>query len=106
MYEERIATEVAGLMHAQSELCDLENLSQASRLCDWMYEQCAPLVRGEVGAGIGTFSARLLANPGVSRLLRVEPEPACAHQLTEIFGTDPRVTVAAETLPASTALRG
>ena len=72
-----------------------------------MFEQCLPLVGGEVaeiGAGIGTFSERLLSERGVTRLLLVEPEPACADVLVRIFNGEPRVIVAQETLPDSPAL--
>ena len=65
------------LTESDEELWDLENLRTARRLCDWMYEQFRRFVGGdvvEVGAGIGTFSERLMAHPGVSRLLLVEPE--------------------------------
>src|SRR5204863_4821599 len=76
------------------------------RLCDWMYEQYAQYVRGsvaEVGAGIGTFSERMLAG-GAERLLLLEPDPACIRVLERRLGTDPCVTVAAEGLPDSPAL--
>jgi SAM-dependent methyltransferase len=89
------------------ELWDLQNLRAARRLCDWMYEQSLPLVGGEVaevGAGIGTFSERLLAHPGVTKLLLVEPELACIEVLTRRFASSTRVTVARETLPDSPAL--
>jgi SAM-dependent methyltransferase len=89
------------------ELWDLETLKGARRLGDWMFEQFRPHVRGsvaEVGAGIGTFSERILA-AGARDLLLVEPEPACAERLRRDFGADPRVTVAAETLPDAPALR-
>lgn len=92
---------------ADAELWDLRNLRAARHLCDWMYEQCLPFVGGEVaevGAGIGTFSERLLAHPGVTRLLLVEPEPACVEVLEQTFGEDERVSIAAETLPDSPAL--
>jgi SAM-dependent methyltransferase len=93
---------------SHDELWDLENLRDANRLCDWMFDQCARFVTGEVaeiGAGIGTFSERLLAHPGVARLLLVEPEPACADVLARAFGSRPNVTVVRDTLPDSTALR-
>jgi SAM-dependent methyltransferase len=90
------------------ELWDLENLRQASRLCDWMYEQFRQFVGGEVvevGAGIGTFSERLLANPSVTELMLIEPERACVEVLADAFEPDPRVTVVCETLPSSAALQ-
>jgi SAM-dependent methyltransferase len=103
-----VVSQVANLTEGHDELWDLENLRTARRLCDWMYEQWLPFVGGEVaevGAGIGTFSERLLAHPGVTRLLLVEPERACAEVLAHTFANDSRVTIARETLPDSPALR-
>ena len=94
-------------MVEQQELWDLESLARATRLADWMFEQFAADARGavaEVGAGIGTFSERLLAS-SVESLLLVEPEPACVEVLHERFGEDPRVRVAAEELPEAPSLR-
>ena len=54
---------------------DLDELAEANRLADWMFEQFRPVVAdetAEVGAGIGTFTGRLLG-AGVERLLLVEP---------------------------------
>jgi 2-polyprenyl-3-methyl-5-hydroxy-6-metoxy-1,4-benzoquinol methylase len=93
---------------SSEELWDLENLRGARRLCSWMYEQFHPFVRGEVvevGAGIGTFSERLLIDPRVTGLTLIEPEQACVKVLHDAFANDSRVTVAAETLPDSAALR-
>jgi SAM-dependent methyltransferase len=90
------------------ELWDLENLRGAQRLCGWMYEQFRPFVGGrvvEVGAGIGTFSERLLRNPAVTELILIEPEHACAEILLDTFQEDSRVTIARETLPDSAALQ-
>ncbi len=92
---------------AHDELWDLENLRAARRLCDWMYQQFSGFVDGvvvEVGAGIGTFSERLLAHQSVTELVLVEPEDACIEILTDTFASDPRVTVVGETLPDSPAL--
>jgi hypothetical protein len=64
------------------ELWDLRTLARARRLCDWMFSEIRPAGArraAEVGAGIGTFSERLLA-AGVEDLLLVEPEPACAAE--------------------------
>jgi len=93
---------------AHDDLWDLENLRRAPRLCDWMYEQFRPFVAGEVvevGAGIGTFSERLLADPAVTELILIEPERACVEVLADAFAMDSRVTVARETLPSSAALQ-
>jgi SAM-dependent methyltransferase len=59
----------------------------------------------EVGAGIGTFSERLLA-AGARELLLIEPEAACVTELEQRFAGDPRVTVRAELLPDAPSLAG
>lgn len=89
------------------EVWDLENLAAATGLCDWMFAQFSEAVRGcvlEVGAGIGTFSERLLEQ-GASDLLLVEPEAACMAVLEQRFGADERVELAADFLPDSPALK-
>ena len=88
------------------DLWDLRNLARARRLCDFMAEQFPPHLGHsalEVGAGIGTFSARLLER-GVQDLLLVEPEPACVAELERRFADDPRVQVRAELLPEAPSL--
>ena len=90
----------------RSEFYDLAALAEARRLADWMFSQFAPSVRGavaEIGPGLGTFSERILA-AGVDRLVLVEPAPAAADHLRGRFGSDPRVTVSAQTLPGASAL--
>lgn len=93
-------------IEAEDPFWDLEALYDARRLGDWMYEQFAPYVRGlvvEVGAGIGTFSERILSD-SVDSLLLIEPEAPCAAELRRRIGDDPRVEVVSELLPASPAL--
>jgi SAM-dependent methyltransferase len=89
------------------DLWDLRNLAAARRLCDFQFEQ-VPSGFGtrvlEVGAGIGTFSERLL-DAGAQELLLIEPEPACVAELETRFARDPRVTVRAEVLPAAASLQ-
>ncbi|HYX89048.1 MAG TPA: methyltransferase domain-containing protein [Gaiellaceae bacterium] len=85
---------------------DLDRLARARHLADWMFDQFAWAARGaavEVGAGVGTFSARLLA-AGVESLLLVEANDACADALVGRFGVDPRVQVAREPLPDAPSL--
>lgn len=85
---------------------ELESLAAAERLCDWMFEQFRGAVGPrsvEVGAGVGTFSERLL-EAGARELLLMEPDPPLAEVLEETYGGDPRVTVAREALPCSEAL--
>lgn len=85
---------------------DLAELARARRLCDWMFAQYAGEVRGdvaEVGAGIGTFTERILA-AGPERVLVLEPEPSSASLLARRFGADPRVQVAREVLPEAPSL--
>lgn len=89
------------------QLWDLHNLAEAHRLIDWTSDNVLTHVRGrvaEVGAGIGTYSERMLA-AGVDELLLLEPDEACLGVLRGRFGDDPRVTVAAELLPGSPTLR-
>lgn len=91
----------------EQELWDLENLARARGLGDWMFEQFAPYARGravEVGAGIGTFSERLLAH-GVDELLLLEPEPACVSRLRERFAGDERCEITDELLPEAPSVR-
>ncbi|MGH2743755.1 MAG: class I SAM-dependent methyltransferase [Thermoleophilaceae bacterium] len=86
---------------------DLGELAGARRLCDWMFDQFRDTARGcvaETGAGIGTFSERLLAN-GVHELVLTEAEPRLAALLEQRFETDERVSVACEALPESPTLR-
>jgi len=93
-------------MTEQGELWDLQALAEAHRLGDWVFEQFSWAVGPdvvEVGAGIGTFSARLL-DAGVQRLVLVEPEPTCADILDERFAGDSRVTVERDRLPEADAL--
>jgi SAM-dependent methyltransferase len=87
-------------------LWDLESLGRATRLADWMFDQFSWAAKGatvEVGAGIGTFSARLLA-AGVESLLLIEPDAMCADVLEERFASDPRVRMVRERLPEASAL--
>jgi len=88
------------------ELWGLENLAEARRLGDFAFEQFAPFVHGdvvEVGAGLGTYSDRILA-AGAASLLTVEPEPRCATALEEKFASEPRAHNVAELLPDAPAL--
>jgi SAM-dependent methyltransferase len=92
---------------AQGEVWDLESLAAASGLCDWMFAQFSSVVSGnvlEIGAGIGTFSERLLDH-GAAKLLLVEPEPACMAVLERRFAADDRVELAQDLLPDSPALQ-
>jgi SAM-dependent methyltransferase len=71
-----------------------------------MFEQFARYVHGrviEVGAGIGTFSQRLL-DAGASDLLLIEPEAGCADELGNRFAGDERVQIARELLPEAPSL--
>lgn len=91
---------------AASILTDLQLLADARRLGDWMFEELQAGTGGavaEIGAGIGTFSERLLQT-GADPLLLVEPEAACAAELERCFGADARVTIARDELPDSAEL--
>jgi SAM-dependent methyltransferase len=98
---------VSGVQAEIGEVWDLENLAAATGLCDWMFEQFPAPASGkvvEIGAGIGTFSERLLA-AGASSALLIEPEQACMDVLQRRFADDPRVELSQDLLPASAALR-
>jgi SAM-dependent methyltransferase len=87
---------------------DLDDLAGATRLCDWMFDQFRASARGrvaEVGAGIGTFSERLLAL-GVDELLLTEADARMVARLEERMAGNPRASVTREALPESPALRG
>jgi SAM-dependent methyltransferase len=89
------------------DLWDLRNLARARRLCDFQFAQVPAEIGArvlEVGAGIGTFSARLL-DAGARELLLIEPEDACVAELEQRFAGDPRVEVRAELLPDAPSLR-
>jgi SAM-dependent methyltransferase len=89
------------------DLWALRRLARAQGLQDWMFSVLAPNTSGpmlEIGAGIGTFSRRLL-EAGASPLLLVEPESACVVELHRAFADDPRVEVVSEFLPDSPTLR-
>ncbi|HWH44346.1 MAG TPA: methyltransferase domain-containing protein [Thermoleophilaceae bacterium] len=95
---------------AENVLRDLRLLGRAGTLGDWMFSELAagPLARGarrvaEVGAGIGTFSERILA-AGPERLVLLEPEPGCEAELRARLGHDPRVEISADALPDAPAL--
>jgi SAM-dependent methyltransferase len=86
---------------------DLYALGRSTRLCDWMFAQYAQHVRGsvaEVGAGIGTFSERILLD-GAERLLLIEPAESCLPTLEQRFGGDTRVRIVSELLPGAPSLR-
>jgi SAM-dependent methyltransferase len=90
----------------EGEVWDLQNLANATHLCDWMFDQYAHAIgasAAEIGAGIGTFSRRLL-DKGVSRLLLIEPEPACLRVLEQRFSANPVVELSGDSLPNSPAL--
>ncbi|MBN9623601.1 MAG: methyltransferase domain-containing protein [Actinobacteria bacterium] len=71
-----------------------------------MFEQFEEDVKGrvlEVGAGIGTFSERLLAKP-IDHLWAMEPWEPCVEALNRDFGSNERVTVVDEALPGAPSL--
>lgn len=85
---------------------DLDNLAEAQRFVDWTASEVLTHARGrvaEVGSGIGTYSARMLER-GADSLLCVEPDEACLGVLQSVFEDEPRVTIAAEKLPAAPTL--
>jgi SAM-dependent methyltransferase len=92
---------------SDEDLWALRRLAEAHRLQEWMFSVLRPSAPGpmvEIGAGIGTFSASLLA-AGADPLLLVEPEDACAEELRRRFAGDPRVELAQEFIPDAPTLR-
>lgn len=93
---------------SDEEVWDLYNLANARRLCDFQFDQVPQEIGArvlEVGAGIGTFSARLL-DAGARELLLLEPDAACVGELRRRFAGDPRVQIASESLPDAPSLSG
>lgn len=93
-------------METSGHVWDLQNLARAHRLVDWTVDRVLRDARGsvaEVGAGIGTYSERLLRRD-VTELLLIEPDPECSAALRTRFAGDPRVEVAEDELPGSPAL--
>lgn len=89
------------------QLWDLHNLAEAHRLVEWTSEHVLRHVQGkvaEVGAGIGTYSTRML-DRGADPLLLFEPDEACLGVLHSRFENDPRVTIADEVLPGAPTLQ-
>lgn len=88
---------------SDGDLWDLHELAKAGGLCDYQFAQ-VPVRNGdrvlEIGAGIGTFSERLLEG-GARELVLVEPDAACASELRTRFAADPRVEVHVELLPGA-----
>lgn len=85
------------------QLWDLHNLAEAHRLVEWTSEIVLSHVHGavaEVGAGIGTYSERMLAL-GADPVVLFEPDEACLGVLHSRFGNDVRVTISDELLPGS-----
>ena len=70
---------------------ELEHLAAARRYGAWLYDTFAEHVDGarvlEVGAGIGTFTQRML-DAGARELLLIEPEERCADVLDKRFADD------------------
>jgi len=85
----------------------LQRVEAATRLQNWMFAVLGPTRPGsaiKIGAGIGTFSSRLL-EAGATPLLLVEPEPVFVEELERRFGDDARVQIVPEALPDSPTLR-
>lgn len=72
---------------------ELEAMAQARRYYRWILSRFRPYLGHtvlELGAGLGTFSAHLLAEP-ITRLILVEPVADLSSRLQLRFGTTERV---------------
>ena len=75
---------------------ELDSLSEAKNYYAWVMRQFEPFVGPtmvEVGAGIGTFSSFLLADPKIRKLIAIEPATNTLPHLQKRFESDPRVEV-------------
>ena len=75
---------------------ELDALSEARNYYAWVMRGFAPFVGPnvvEVGAGIGTFSEFILADPKVQRLIAIEPAANNLPHLAKRFADNNRVTV-------------
>lgn len=73
---------------------DLEAMASAPNYYQWVLEEFAPFIKGkvlEVGAGRGTFSARLEECP-ITELVAVEPSEEMYPLLAKRFHDDEQVT--------------
>ena len=75
---------------------ELDSLAEAKNYYAWVMRQFEPFVGPdtiEVGAGIGTFSEFILADPKVQRLVAIEPATNTLPHLQKRFANDSRVDV-------------
>jgi SAM-dependent methyltransferase len=75
---------------------ELEALVQAGNYYRWIMSHFHPHIGPriiEIGAGIGTFSELLLAQPAVDHLIAVEPAKNLFPQLEQRLSGNPRVTL-------------
>jgi 2-polyprenyl-3-methyl-5-hydroxy-6-metoxy-1,4-benzoquinol methylase len=106
----RIPKRPEALAHVDDAIVEeLESLGRAEHYGDWLYGTFAPHVPAarvlEVGAGIGTFTARMLAD-GARVVVLIEPEGPCADVLDDRFRGERRVQVHRDLLPEAPCLAG
>lgn len=68
-------------------------MAAANNYADWTFDLFAPYVRGhvlEVGCGVGTFTRRIVAAPGVGRLLSIDVSAAAVAACGQAV-SDPRL---------------
>jgi SAM-dependent methyltransferase len=83
---------------------DLEALADIPNYQEWILRHFRPHLRGrvlEIGAGVGTLSARYRTS--VDRAVLLEPAPNLAAMLRDRFAHDAGVTVLGETLESARA---
>ena len=75
---------------------ELDSLAEAKNYYAWVMRQFEPYVGPtmiEIGAGIGTFSEFILANPKVGKLVAIEPATNTLPHLRNRFANNERVEV-------------
>lgn len=72
---------------------ELGAMRTADNYYRWLISRFAPYLSGtvvEVGAGIGTFSQRVLDLPSVAKLIAIEPDRSAYQSLVSQFSGNPR----------------
>lgn len=86
----RSTPQVSDFVYSGSELGAMR---MADNYYRWLIRRFAPYLSGtvvEVGAGLGTFSQRVLDLPSVAKLIAIEPDRSAYRSLVSQFSGNPR----------------